>query len=98
MTRGERRIAVAGPTGALEVAFNAPEDAPRGIALVAHPHPLFGGTLENKVTHAIARAFVVLGYCAWRPNFRVVGASEGSHDAGPGALGALAAVIWVARR
>ncbi len=95
MTRGERRIAVAGPTGALEVAFNAPEDALRGIALVAHPHPLQGGTLDNKVVQTLAKTFAALGYAAARFNFRGVGASEGRFDDGVGetddALAALAA-------
>ena len=63
------------------------------MALVAHPHPLFGGTLDNKVVQTLARAFVELGYTAWRPNFRGVGASEGSHDQGRGEVDDLAAVI-----
>jgi alpha/beta superfamily hydrolase len=71
--------------------------APRGVALVAHPHPLFGGTLDNKVTQALARAFVELGYTAWRPNFRGVGASEGAHDEGRGELEDLAAVLEYAK-
>jgi alpha/beta superfamily hydrolase len=52
-----------------------PEGAPRGVALIAHPHPLFGGTLDNKVVQTLARTFFDLGYSAWRPNFRGVGAS-----------------------
>ena len=70
-----------------------PAAAPRGVALVAHPHPLHGGTLDNKVVQTLARAFVELGYTAWRPNFRGVGASEGTHDEGRGELEDLAAVI-----
>ena len=95
MTRGERRITVAGPAGALEVAFNVPEDAPRGIALVAHPHPLQGGTLDNKVVQTLAKTFAALGYAAVRFNFRGVAGSEGKFDDGIGetddALAALAA-------
>src|SRR6185369_9630667 len=49
MTRGEQRLSITGPSGALELALNLPEQAPRGIALVAHPHPLQGGTMDNKV-------------------------------------------------
>jgi alpha/beta superfamily hydrolase len=89
-----RRTLVAGPAGNIECAIDEPEGrASRGVALVAHPHPLFGGALDNKVTHALARAFVELGYTAWRPNFRGVGASEGAHDEGRGELEDLAAVL-----
>jgi alpha/beta superfamily hydrolase len=61
-----------------------PEAALRGVALVAHPHPLYGGTLDNKVVQTLARTFVELGYVALRPNFRGVGKSEGEHDEGKG--------------
>ena len=72
----------------------APQDgAPRGIALVAHPHPLHGGSLDNKVAQTLARAFVELGYVAIRPNFRGVGASEGVHDEGRGEVDDLAAAL-----
>jgi alpha/beta superfamily hydrolase len=63
----------------------------------AHPHPLFGGTLDNKVAQTLARAFVELGYAAWRPNFRGVGASEGKYDEGRGELEDLAAVVEYAK-
>jgi len=63
---------------------DAPEAAPRGAALIAHPHPLFGGTLDNKVAQTLAKTFVDLGYEAWRPNFRGVGETEGRHDEGRG--------------
>ena len=88
-----RRELIAGPAGTIECAVDEPGGASRGIALVAHPHPLFGGTLDNKVVQTLARAFVDLGYSAWRPNFRGVGASEGSHDEGRGEVEDLAAVI-----
>ena len=94
MTRGETRSTIAGPAGALEIALNVPEAAPRGIALVAHPNPAQGGTLDNKVAQTLARTFVELGYASVRFNFRGVGASEGSFDGGIGetddALAALA--------
>ena len=60
------------------------QSAPRGVALVAHPHPLYGGSLDNKVAQTLARAFNELGYVSVRPNFRGVGASEGVHDHGQG--------------
>ena len=88
-----RRELVTGPAGNIECAVDDPEGASRGVALVAHPHPLFGGTLDNKVVQTLARAFVELGYSAWRPNFRGVGASEGRHDEGRGEVEDLAAVL-----
>ena len=89
-----RRELIPGPAGKIECAVDEPEKGPsRGIALVAHPHPLFGGTLDNKVTQTLARAFVELGYTAWRPNFRGVGLSEGSHDEGRGEMEDLAVII-----
>ena len=95
MTRGERRSSVAGPAGTLEVAFNVPEGSLRGIALIAHPHPLQGGTLDNKVVQTLAKTFAALGYAAVRFNFRGVGQSVGQFDDGIGetddALAALAA-------
>jgi uncharacterized protein len=95
LTRGERRSSVAGPAGTLEVAFNVPEGSLRGIALVAHPHPLQGGTLDNKVVQTLAKTFAALGYAAVRFNFRGVGQSAGQFDDGIGetddALAALAA-------
>jgi uncharacterized protein len=94
LTRGETRKTIAGPAGALEVALNVPEAAPRGIALVAHPNPSQGGTLDNKVAQTLARIFVALGYASVRFNFRGVGLSQGSFDNGAGetddALAALA--------
>ena len=75
---------VDGPVGAIDVALNDPGPTRRGIALIAHPHPLQGGTRDNKVVTSLARAFFALGYCAARPNFRGVGASEGIYDQGIG--------------
>src|SRR5436853_7869535 len=87
-----RRVFVAGPAGRIECAVDSPEGSQRGAALIAHPHPLFGGTLDNKVVQTLARACVELGYEAWRPNFRGVGGSEGRHDEGRGEVEDLAAV------
>jgi alpha/beta superfamily hydrolase len=73
---------------------NAPEHAPRGIALIAHPHPLQGGTLDNKVAQTLAKTFFALGYASVRFNFRGVGQSAGTFADGIGettdALAALA--------
>jgi hypothetical protein len=88
------RYTIPGPAGALEVALNLPAEPRRGLALVHHPNPVEGGTLDNKVAHTLARTFFGLGYAAVRFNFRGVGASEGTFDHGVGetadALAALA--------
>lgn len=88
-----RKEFVAGPAGRIECAVDAPDAPARGAALIAHPHPLYGGTLDNKVVQTLARAFVELGYEAWRPNFRGVGGTEGAHDEGKGELDDLAAIV-----
>ena len=93
MRASTRRESVAGPAGRIECAIDAPGGAPVGIALVAHPHPQFGGTLDNKVVQTLARALVGLGYVALRPNFRGVGASEGRYDEGRGEVDDLASVL-----
>lgn len=80
MSRHER-ILLEGPAGALEVFVEA-QDAPTGIALIAHPHPLYGGSADNKVVTTLAKAFRDLGCATLRPNFRGVGASAGAHDHG----------------
>jgi alpha/beta superfamily hydrolase len=92
MRASTRRELVAGPAGQIECAVDAPDGALRGTALIAHPHPQFGGTLDNKVVQTLARAFVELGYESWRPNFRGIGASEGSYDEGRGEVDDLFAV------
>jgi alpha/beta superfamily hydrolase len=92
--KSTERLVIDGPAGDLEVAMNAPERPPRGIALVAHPHPLQGGTLDNKVAQTLAKTFFALGYVSVRLNFRGVGRSTGVFDDGKGetddALAALA--------
>ena len=101
----EEHVFVAGPAGRIETVVEHPSVFPadgvsegvRGIALVCHPHPLFGGTLTNKVVATLARAFVELGYVAIRPNFRGVGKSEGEHDHGVGETEDMLALIGYAR-
>lgn len=80
MPRHERLL-IDGSDGKLEV-FAEPHEAAAGIALIAHPHPLYGGTADNKVVTTLARAFRDLGCHTLRPNFRGVGGSEGAHDRG----------------
>jgi len=97
MRASEETILVDGPAGAIELIVDNP-GAPRGIALVCHPHPLFGGTNTNKVTQTLARTFAQLGYVALRPNFRGVGQSAGTHDEGRGECEDMLAVLAEARR
>ena len=84
MNSQTQRITWRGEAGAIEGLLDQPEGAARGVAVVAHPHPLFGGTMDNKVVQTLARAFVQCGWTVARFNFRGVGASEGLHDAGAG--------------
>lgn len=85
-----------GAAGKIEVDVSDPGAAPdghrRGIALIAHPHPLMGGTKDNKVVTTLARTFYALGFVTLRPNFRGVGTSEGVHDEGRGETDDLIAV------
>lgn len=81
-----------GPVGPIEILRDTPEGA-HGLAIIAHPHPLFGGTNTNKVAHTLARTLCGLGYCALRPNFRGVGGTAGTHDHGDGESEDLLAVI-----
>ena len=81
------QVFITAAAGRIETVIDAAEAAsPRGIALVAHPHPLYGGALDNKVAQILAKTFVELGYVAVRPNFRGVGKSEGVHDEGNGGI------------
>ena len=85
MLAAAEKLAIEGAAGRIEFVIDRPEQAnPRGVAYVGHPHPLFGGTLDNKVVSTIARTFAALGWIGVRPNFRGVGASEGAHDEGRG--------------
>jgi alpha/beta superfamily hydrolase len=90
-------IDVVGPVGNIEVIMEIPPQPLRGIALIAHPHPIGGGANTNKVVHTLARTFLHLGYAAFRPNFRGVGASEGEHDEGVGEIDDLMSVLADAR-
>jgi uncharacterized protein len=80
----EQRLLLAGAAGNLETVVNDPGDGRRGLALIAHPHPLYGGTLDNKVVQTLAKTFFAQGCVAVRMNFRGVGASDGVFDEGLG--------------
>jgi len=82
MSRAER-VLLDGAAGEIEV-FVEPPEAATGIALVSHPHPLFGGTADNKVVTTLAKTLRELGCVTLRPNFRGVGGSAGAHDKGIG--------------
>ena len=87
------RTRIPGPAGDIECAVDAPAGTPRGVAVVCHPHPQHGGTLDNKVAQTLARAFVQLGWRSVRFNFRGVGASAGVWDEGVGEVDDALAVI-----
>jgi len=96
MVRGSETMLVEGPAGSVETLVDQPEIL-HGLALVAHPHPLFGGTNSNKVVYTLAHCLRDLGYLALRPNFRGVGKSGGAHDHGLGETEDLLAVHDAAR-
>ena len=95
MNSRSHRFQLAGPAGTIEGLRDeaAADSAARGVAVIAHPHPLFGGTMDNKVVQTLARAFVQCGWTAVRFNFRGVGGTEGVHDAGRGELDDMLAVV-----
>jgi uncharacterized protein len=93
MNAQTQKYLIDGPVGKIEVALDLPDGQPRGIALVAHPHPLFGGSMDNKVAQTLARTLVQLKYITYRANFRGVGATEGEHDNGLGERDDLHAVL-----
>ena len=84
INKNSDKFTLPGNAGSMEGLLDLPATPPRGIALVAHPHPLYGGTMDNKVAQTLARTFAGLGYVVARINFRGVGASEGVHDHGIG--------------
>jgi alpha/beta superfamily hydrolase len=95
--RTAERLTIDGPAGPLEVVLNVPDQQLAGIALIAHPHPLQGGTLENKVVQTLAKTFFALGYAAVRFNFRGVGGSAGAFADGIGETDDALAVLAYAR-
>ena len=93
MNQQTQRLSFQGQAGRMEVLRDDPAGSPLGCAFVAHPHPLFGGTMDNKVVQTLARAHVQAGWTVFRFNFRGVGGSEGVHDAGLGECEDLLALI-----
>jgi alpha/beta superfamily hydrolase len=99
MNPGTRRLSIAGPAGDIECAVDEPAHgaAPRGVAVLCHPHPQHGGTMDNKVVQTLARAAVQRGFRAVRFNFRGVGASGGHWDHGLGEIDDALAVVAALR-
>ena len=93
MNSATQKITLQGGAGPIEALLDLPAVEPRGTAVIAHPHPLFGGTMSNKVVQTLARAFVQAGWRAVRFNFRGVGASAGTYDEGRGEAADMQEVI-----
>ncbi|RZI70069.1 MAG: alpha/beta fold hydrolase, partial [Variovorax sp.] len=95
MNAQTEKLRLAGAAGVIEALRDVPPPGvhPRGVAVIAHPHPLFGGTMDNKVVQTLARAFVGAGWTAVRFNFRGVGTSEGAHDEGRGETDDMLALV-----
>jgi uncharacterized protein len=93
-------LSIPGPAGRLEAVLETPPDAdPQRLAVICHPHPVYGGTMTNKVVHMLAKACNDLGVAAIRFNYRGVGASEGAYDDGRGeTLDTLAVIRWAQTR
>jgi alpha/beta superfamily hydrolase len=99
VTRAEV-LTIAGPVGPLETRLEFPDEPGdyRVFGVACHPHPLYGGTMDNKVTHVLARSMTECGAPAFRFNFRGTGASGGQFDNGRGEVEDLAAVVAEGRR
>jgi len=93
-------ILIPGPAGQIEALLSHPvAGEPAAIAVICHPHPLYGGSLTNKVVHILGSAFLKMALPVLRFNFRGVGASEGEFDGGEGEQADLeAAVAWLRQR
>lgn len=90
---GTEKAQLGGEAGQIEMLVDRPAGAPRGIAVVAHPHPLLGGSATHKVPHQLAKALVARSFLTVRPNFRGVEGSAGQHDQGSGEAQDMLAVV-----
>ena len=86
MNANTQRRSIAGPVGPIECALDLPVGGAQGLAVICHPHPLGGGTMDNKVVQTLARAALELGWRSLRFNFRGVGASAGVWSEGEGEI------------
>ena len=88
-----KKFSLTGAAGILEGIAHLPDSAPHAIAVVAHPLPTMGGTMDNKVVTTLAKTFAELGFVALRFNFRGVGNSEGEFDSGNGEMEDVLAIV-----
>jgi alpha/beta superfamily hydrolase len=88
-----RKLRISTPGGRMETVIDDPGESRKGLLLIAHPHPLQGGSMDNKVVHTLARVATDHDYVAVRPNFRGVGMSEGEYDHGVGETEDMLAII-----
>ena len=96
LTQGNHLID--GPVGSIEIMVDVPGSAaPSGVVVIGHPQPLLGGSAQHKVPHFLAKGFAEAGFVAVRPNFRGVGKTEGTHDAGSGEADDLLSLIYAIR-
>jgi uncharacterized protein len=93
MNSATEKFLINGPQGVVECARDLPTTTALGTAIIAHPHPLFGGTMDNKVVQTLARACVQCGWAAVRFNFRGVGGSAGAYAEGVGEVDDMLAVV-----
>ncbi|VAW78507.1 Hydrolase, alpha/beta fold family [hydrothermal vent metagenome] len=98
MSLQQENSLIAGSAGRLQVLESRSQEAPKALAIICHPHPLHGGTLDNKIVHQLAKSFVELGAVSVRFNFRGVGQSEGEYDEGKGERDDLISVVKWARQ
>ncbi len=93
MKSNTQKFFIDGPAGKLEAVLAEPDRAPCGIAVIAHPHPLFGGTMDNKIIYTLFNTLLELGFISVRFNFRGVGESAGVHDDGIGEIEDVVAIV-----
>ena len=89
----QHEFSIPSPSGVLHGVVHMPKGAPRAIAVVAHPLPIMGGTMDNKIVTTLVKTFAELGFVALRFNFRGVGESSGVYDEGNGEVEDVLAVV-----
>lgn len=97
MSAVTQKFFIDGPAGRLETVLGEPQSVPKGIAVIAHPHPLHGGTMDNKIVHTLFTTLLELGFITAKFNFRGVGLSEGQFNHGSGEIDDVLAVTHTLR-
>lgn len=97
MSIARRKFFISGPAGKLEAVLGEPSSNPRGIGIIAHPHPLHGGTMDNKVVQTVFTTLLELDFITVKFNFRGVGQSEGTFAHGAGETEDVVAITQVIR-